>query len=65
MIHELTLKDGMIFCTLDLCEERSCKPELMFSCLCSSAGIPAAETRVVRLMLFSEKDGAFLPLEDA
>ncbi len=65
MIHELTLKDGNIFCTLDLCEEKSCKPDLMFACLCSSAGIPPTEALVVRLLLLSEKDGVFLPLEDA
>ena len=65
MIHELLLKDGIIFCTLDLCEERSCKPELMLSCLCSSAGIAAMEARVVRLLLLTEKDGVFMPLEDA
>ncbi|MBR6707840.1 MAG: TIGR03936 family radical SAM-associated protein [Clostridia bacterium] len=65
MIHELTLKDGKIFCTLDLCEEKSCKPELMLSCLCSSSGVPPMEALVVRLLLLSEKDGAFLPLEDA
>ncbi len=65
MIHELSVKDGRIICTLDLCEERSCKPELMLSCLCDSAHIDPPEVTVTRMMLLSEKDGCFLPLEDA
>ncbi len=65
MIHELMLRDGHIFCTLDLYEQQSCKPELLFSCLCASASIPVPEARYTRLMLLSERDGSFLPLEDA
>ncbi len=65
MIHELSLDGGSILCTLDLCEEKSCKPELLFRCLYESAGLPIVDVRVTRLMLLSERDGYFLPLEDA
>ena len=65
MIHELSLREGCVYCTLDLCEEKSCKPELLFACLCASSGIDLPDARVTRMTLLAERDGMFLPLEDA
>ena len=65
MIYELTSQESSIWTTLSLCEERSCKPELLLHALAEFCGKPLPQVLITRLALFAEKDGCFIPLEDA
>ena len=61
MIHEMTVRDGMLYATLALTEAASCKPELLMSAFYGERPVPRA--LVTRLCLFGEAGGCLVPLE--
>ena len=65
MIHEMTIGGNSVYCTLDLREESSCKPELLLKTFAEHAGCELPHTLYTRMMLFAHQDGMLIPLEDA
>ena len=65
MIHELALNGNALYCTLDLREESSCKPELLLKTFADHAGCPLPHVLYTRMMLFAKQDEALIPLEEA
>ena len=64
MIHELACREGVLYATLDLCEESTCKMELLLKTLYAFAGLEMPHCLVSRLMLLGERGALFLPLEE-
>ena len=61
MIHEMAVRDGMLYATLALTEAASCKPELLMSAFYGERPVPRVV--VTRLCLFGEAGGCLVPLE--
>ena len=63
MIYDLVLNGNRLTMVLALCEQATCKPDLLLSSLFEFAGCDRPRALVTRTQLLGEKDGAFAPLE--
>ena len=63
MIHDLRLNGDTLTMVLALCEQATCKPDLLLSSLFEFAGAERPRALITRMQLLGEKDGALAPLE--
>ena len=63
MIYDLKLDGNTLRMTLALCEQATCKPELLLSTLFGFAGIERPRMLVTRTLLLGSRDNCFMPLE--
>ncbi len=63
MIFEMNVQDGVLHMTLALCEQATCKPDLLLSSLCEFAGMERPRLMLTRTQLYGEVNGARVPLE--
>ena len=64
MIYGLSLNGNTLTMVLALCEQATCKPDLLLSSLFEFAGTERPRALITRTQLLGEQDGAFCPLED-
>ena len=66
MIYEAQALGPRTICaSLALCEAGTLKPDLFLSVLAQRAGVDKPDTFVTRLQMFTMRDGALIPLEEA
>ena len=63
MIYSLALNGNTLTMVLALCEQATCKPDLLLSSLFEFAGAERPRALITRMRLLGEKDGALAPLE--
>ncbi len=63
MIYSLALNGNTLSMVLALCEQATCKPDLLLSSLFAFAGVERPRALITRTQLLGEKDGALAPLE--
>ena len=63
MIYGLSLNGNTLTMVLALCEQATCKPDLLLSSLFEFAGTERPRSLITRTQLLGEKDGALVPLE--
>lgn len=64
MIYELKAENGKLYMTLALCEEATCKPDLLLTALSEFCGIEKPHALFERTFLLGEWMGQFVPLEN-
>ena len=63
MIYSLALSGNTLTMVLALCEQATCKPDLLLSSLFEFLGADRPQALITRMQLLGEKDGALVPLE--
>ncbi len=63
MIYGLTLNGNTLSMVLALCEQATCKPDLLLSSLYEFAGTERPRALITRTQLLGEQGGALVPLE--
>lgn len=65
MIYELRFANHKLYMTLALSEKATCKPDLLFSALCTFAGIESRpHCMITRVQLFGSHGNHMMPLEE-
>lgn len=64
MIYELKAADGKLYMTLALCEQATCKPDLLLTSLSAFSGREKPRAMIERACLLGEQGGQFVPLEE-
>lgn len=63
MIFDLRLSGDTLTMILSLCEQATCKPDLLMESLFAFANLPRPRALITRTQLLGEKNGALCPLE--
>ena len=63
MIYDLSLLGDTLRMTLALCEQATCKPDLLLDSLFSFAGMERPRMLITRTALWGQENGCFKPLE--